>query len=508
MEQELEEGGLAGMTAALYLADAGKTVLLLEKEPALGGLAFGGERRGLRFNRGAAYWTAAYDEELEILKRLGLGDYKQLHAIPEPIDTYLWDGVLYPGIWEEESLARLPASFALFKHELLQANTAQMIPNQPIEESGQLDLDWLDAAEWIRTMPAQTALREDPRSKEIYARFLSDPKVDREEPMKDVLAFMDRFCRSALGTTTGRLSALAFANFYISEIETRYTTPAGTGGAAERLERLLRESPRVDIATGAAVTRLESRRDGVEAVYSLQGRARAARARYAVFSGQLKFAPRIVAGLAQADPEKAETIGRLEYAHFSIHLVFTRGHPYRLTYDTWLRPKDEKPEDPTDVILGRWMDPTLKAYEGYRDFKKDPPDDDGILAIYHPLDLARVGKGYTREEALALAEEGVERLRAMLAPVLKDNWGTVLDIRSVETNRWPYSIHIAAPGHFRRSSRILRRPVGRVFFANNNQGTPAFEEALFRGHCAADNILLRLDAAFKPEPWTRCPVEN
>ena len=61
-------GGLAGLSAALYLSDHGKSVLLLEKSSVLGGLAAGGTNgSGISFNRGAAYWTNAYEEEQKIL---------------------------------------------------------------------------------------------------------------------------------------------------------------------------------------------------------------------------------------------------------------------------------------------------------------------------------------------------------------------------------------------------------------------------------------------------------
>jgi hypothetical protein len=91
--------------------------------------------------------------------------------------------------------------------------------------------------------------------------------------------------------------------------------------------------------------------------------------------------------------------------------------------------------------------------------------------------------------------------------LLKANWGTQIEVRSVETSRWPYSIHIAKPGHFIVEAKVLRRPLGRIFFANNNIGTPAFEEALFRGHCAANNVLKRVDPSFAQEKWSRCPLD-
>ncbi|MEQ1878033.1 MAG: NAD(P)-binding protein [Bdellovibrionia bacterium] len=69
-------GGLAGMTATMYLTDLGKRVLLLEKEEALGGLAFGGiGADGVPFNRGGAYWTPPFEEEEKIMDRIGLSTF-------------------------------------------------------------------------------------------------------------------------------------------------------------------------------------------------------------------------------------------------------------------------------------------------------------------------------------------------------------------------------------------------------------------------------------------------
>ena len=106
-----------------------------------------------------------------------------------------------------------------------------------------------------------------------------------------------------------------------------------------------------------------------------------------------------------------------------------------------------------------------------------------------------------------IAENAVDRMIELYGPMLAKNWGTKIEVQSVQTSRWPLSVHIAAPGHFTEKAKILRRPFGRIYFANNNMGTPAFEEALFRGHCAANNILLKYNSGFKQEDWTLCPVD-
>ncbi len=502
-------GGLAGLSAAIYLSDQGKKVLLLEKEKVVGGLAAGGQLAdGIYFDRGAAYWTNSYEEEQHILEHIGLGDFQKKHAIYEPIDSYLWNGEIYLGFWENKAeLERLPASFELFKHELEKADQDQLIPNQPFEEFEHPELDQMSAAEWIRRMPERSALREDEESKRILARFNTDVKINRDAPMRDVIDFLDIYCRSALGSTTENLSAMSFANFYISEIEVRYTSPIGTGIASEEMEKLLKLRPTVTLKTEAAVSRIKSTDAGVNVFYLKKGRTHLTKADYVVFSSQLKFAPKLIEGLAKKSPEQAKLFSELEYAHYSVHIVEVKGHPFRATYDTWVRMPDYTDDDFTDVILGRWMDTKIRGYEGMRDFSQDPIDNRGILSIYHPLGTKWVGSGYTEDQAISIAEKAVDRLKDIFGPFLQKNWGTTIDVVKVETSRWPFSIHLATPGYFTSRVKIMRKPFERIHFAHSNLGTPAFEEALFRGHCAANNILKRMDPLFQQEEWTRCPLD-
>jgi hypothetical protein len=232
-----------------------------------------------------------------------------------------------------------------------------------------------------------------------------------------------------------------------------------------------------------------------------------AKAKYAVYAGQLKFAPQLIEDFKKDAPEQADLMSGLEYSHYSVHIVRTKGHPYRAAYDTWTRSADYTEKDFTDVILGRWMNPDINGYEGMRDFSKNPPDDNGVFTIYHPLPLTDVGEGYDEQQAKDIARYAVDRLLEQYNPMLAATWGSHIDVVSVVTNRWPFSVHLARPGHFIHKVKIMRRPFHHVVFGNNNLGTPAFEEALFRGHCAANNVLHRMDKAFQQEKWSRCPLD-
>ncbi|MBN8555698.1 MAG: FAD-dependent oxidoreductase [Deltaproteobacteria bacterium] len=525
-------GGLAGLSSAVYLSDEKKKVLLLEKEADFGGLAAKGMTSdGIRFDRGAAYWTAPYEEELQIFKRIGLGNFEK-HAIPEPIDSYLTiqkkskapdEHKLYRGIWDE-GLHDLPISFSIFKYELLQANKDKLIPDQPFEEFANPELDKLTAVQWINQMPAKFKFRNDAEAQELQKRFadeIKSKKISKENPMKEVVEFLHLFCRSALGSTCNNVSALVFANFYISEISTRYSSDVGTAKAAENMVEILKDEerqPYVNLLTKAAVGKIS--KDKKSAKYTVSylkdGAVHQAKAPYVVFAAQLKLAPKFIEGFnAQNKSAKVRkqvaAIQKLKYAHYSIHVATVKGHPYRDTYDTWVRASDYSENDFSDVILAYWMNPEIDAYKDFKDFKSHPKEpENSLITIYHPHPASAVknGKGFTDADAKAMAKKAVARVVELFNPFLKKNWNTEFEILSVQTNRWPYSAHIANPGHFTKSAKLMRNPFGNIFFAHNNMGTPALEEALFRGHCAAINVLHRMDPSFTRETWSKCPMEN
>jgi protoporphyrinogen oxidase len=502
-------GGLSGLSAALYLSDQGKKVLLLEKEPQFGGLAASGvmgER--YKYGRGAAYWTPAYEEEREIFNHIGLANYEKKYSIHEPIDSYLWGKKLYLGVWEEKTLLELPASFLVFKNELELADKEGMISNQPLEEAKNLKLDEFTAAQWVRKMPEQASLRTDPKSREIYKKYLSDSRVPKNDPMIDVIHFLDLYSRSTYGINTEQLSALAFANFYISELDTRYASTTGNGVAAEKLIQILQARPdRVKMILSATVTQVTNQDQQTETRYFKDNQMHVVKSKFTVFAAQLGIAQNVLPQLKDQSPEIDQAMRQLEYVHYAVHGVAVKGHPYRASFDTWVRGSDYSENDFVDVILGRWVGTDINGFHGMRDFKKNPPDDHGIMTIYHPLSKEMMKGGLDEEASVRIAKFAVNRMLQIFNPILKNRWGTSIQVQSVETNRWPYSIHVVKPGHFKTIAKILRKPFGRIYFANNNIGTPSIEEALFRGHCAANNILHQMDSSFKQESWTRCPIE-
>lgn len=535
-------GGLAGLTSAVYLSKARHRVLVLEKDSVLGGLAAWSEEKKtdaakncdavgeVIYDRGAAYFTDSNEEQQKILEEIRLGNYEKL-AIPEPIDSFYSHGTFTTDPWKKESLEKLPASFALFHYLLMSASSRNQIPNQPFENwrwyGGDMDLDTMSAKQWIERMPAELekSLKDPnrphdpslPDGPEILARFkreIANKRLDSKAPMREVIEMMDIYCRSALGGTSGYISAMAFANFYISEVTIRYTSPRGTGIAARNMAQILRERPKLaSVKVNSTVTKIISGKDHAEVFYVHGGVTHRVKAKYVVYSIPLKYALNIIENFREQAPEQARLIEEIKYSDYLVHVLRMNGHPYRETYDTWLYPDGYTDDLPTDVIIGRWTDKKMLGYEKYRDFKSNPPDQCGVLTVYQGMTQKwSEEQGINDEKKVEAAARGsadyVLKLLGKLDPKKVAVRGP-FELKKIETSLWPASVHIASPGYYTHVVPILRRPFGRVMFGNNNLGTPAFEEALFRGHCAANNIIARLnvDAKFAGESWSRCVIE-
>jgi len=218
-----------------------------------------------------------------------------------------------------------------------------------------------------------------------------------------------------------------------------------------------------------------------------------------VYASHLGYAPQIIQGFKERRPRQARYMANIEYVHYNVYIVTTKGHPFRDTYDLWLRDTKYKPYDPTDIILGRWQE--LIGYKGYRKFEKDPPGD-GILAIYHALPYAAAKTPDNDEQAIKWAKYGIKRALDMLQPLAtslnpyKDARSDI-EIKSVMINRWPYSIHWVKKGHFKRAL-IMKRAFNGIHFAHSTLGTPAYEEAIYRAYSSAMEVLMAMGKIKQP----------
>jgi hypothetical protein len=388
------------------------------------------------YNRGSAYYSKpGKGIGMKIYKEMGLTPIERT-AIAEPIDSYWHDGRLIRGVWEEESLKELPDGFRKFKEALVAEDAAGRVSEQPMEESEDLSLDKISVAEFLKPYGPE------------------------------VKAFLDSYCQSALGALSEDLNALAFCNFYLAEIETRYAWEGGTAGAAAHLvEQLNRHDPSL-LQTGAMVTKVKNDGDGVVVEYEKAGRRMRARAKAAILAVPLSVTASIMEGYPE---DRRRLIANLKYADYLVHTVFLSKDHFKASYDTWFEGGSF-----TDVIATRWQETA--------GFSKPGKPGPGLLTIYQPLaphrkmDLRDVGK---------IADMVVAAL-GELKPMVPELAGE--KSIEIESYRWPSSIHVVPPGFFTNTAPKLTPPVGRVYFAANNLGTPSFEEALYRGHRAAKEI--------------------
>ncbi len=130
------------------------------------------------------------------------------------------------------------------------------------------------------------------RAKRIYEELGLDPieKTAIPEPIDtyfwkgkpfgpELKTFLDSYSQSALGGRTEDVNAMAFANFYLAEIETRYAWPGGTAGAAVHMVAKLEAHNKTILRTGTAVTKVKNVEGGVEVTWIEGGKARRAKAK-------------------------------------------------------------------------------------------------------------------------------------------------------------------------------------------------------------------------------------
>lgn len=479
-------GGPAGLTAALYLTDRAKRVLLLEREEQLGGAALG-TLGDLSYGRGGAYITDVDKNLLKIYEHLGLGNFLKEQEIPEPIDSYWWNDTYYRGVWEPPSLTYLPASFSAFKYLLEKLSEENQIPSQPMETHSATPLmDKLSFADWVRQCPEmleKRAILGDEKAKQLLTNLQQD-NLANPNPMRPVLKLLELYGRSALGEHPENLSAAAFANFYISEVGPRYSSSLGSGFVSRAALRKLMRRPWFHFKTKSPVGKIVQKPNSVRVCFSDGNQTWRVESKYVVYAAPLRFAPRIIENLSHLAPVKTRIIEGLEYRHYQVMNVHLKGHPWHDSYGLWIRNDSTySGHEVTDLIEGRWFD-----FEGN---KLPRTDDKGVLTLYNPLPKEYLNVGLSEKVVMEIAERSAIQLEQLMNDLLLKRGQPPVQILAVEINRWPYSIHVVRPGHLSESAPILAESLERIFFATNNIGTPAVEEALYRGFTAAKEILSR-----------------
>lgn len=476
--------GPAGLTAALLLTDQKKRVLVLELASVPGGLGQGGFIAGAEFCRAGAYWSALSRFQQRVFARIGLRNYKQAAKIVPHIDSLCWKGNLYEEFWD--NLDPLPRSFKLYKHWVAYMDGNEWIGDQPIEKANEQFLDGLSAADAIRLMPRMVedwANGGDEPSASIYREFLDDERINQKaDPMEDVFVYADAYCRSALGSTTDQINAMAFFNFQSSELVPRYTGIAGVGEVTSRLLRYLgREKAHlVTLRTECPVVQLRHASDHVDIVYHdlRKNDFKIVRSPSVIWSAAVQTLPRIVHEFKQLAPKHAQVIPSLETTNYLVVNVETNQQVTRASYDFWFADGNHQNFDPTDAINGRYQEHQNVA----------PKDGVGVLTIYAPLGVSPPLN--SPAELMARAEHAVERTQVLFGPVMAKEWKTKLEPKWLIASYYPSSIQLVKPHFFSEIAPILRTAMGsRIFIGGSATGTPSLEEAMYSASEASTKVI-------------------
>jgi squalene-associated FAD-dependent desaturase len=109
-------GGLAGISAAIELAEAGLRVTLLEARPWLGGATFSFARRGLTIDNGQHAFTAGFEAYLDLLAKLGV---LEAVAVQERLELTVLGGAATQAVRRSGLPAPLHLASALAGYRLL-----------------------------------------------------------------------------------------------------------------------------------------------------------------------------------------------------------------------------------------------------------------------------------------------------------------------------------------------------------------------------------------------------
>ncbi len=521
--------GMAGLTAALTVVNEGLSVLLLEKEAKVGGLATGGTRGGNEFGSGSAYQSPLIPEQEPIYRLLGLQRYEKENAIHHPSDTLFIPGgvamkdgsikYFFLDFWEDdEVINELPVGFALTRWAHFHLNNEGKIPNQPIENA-ESEYDKMTYEEFLHTqydLLVEYVKKNNPENKKkekeregykeakaLLDRIHADIKSGKEDPVITekhkglvdpvIRYYAVNYGHSAKGGSPNVINAASGLNFFFSEMTTRYTYPHGTGEVSKRTELLIRFKPKLaTFSTNSYVESIEETNDRVLVVFVREGRRYVAESDKVIFSAPLNLAPKIIKNLNTLAPEHARIIAeyeaKLQSTDYVVIPLFIEGHPsvVKMTYDLWVGQEEFSLTKPTDFISGEWM-----KYAGYT--KKIPDEDKvSVITIYHPMGATRP---HNQEELLDLIEDDIDYMKSIYDPVLKANNEPPIKVRFAEINLWPRSIVIPRVNHF-ANAKVLAKPVGqRIHFGVGGwMGTPSHEEAQYRGWRAGKEVADALKA--------------
>ncbi len=445
--------------------------------------------------------------------------------IVDSFDAYYLKGVFYNHLWNDDTLKKLPAGFAVFKQELKNEFSNRMVGNLPLENSDhrhyKMELDQTDAVTWIQNMPDYLRTRDDADSRAVYRRFHNENFVSMaaDMNMKPVLTYMNLVCRARAGTDCRNLSALYLARLMLDSTGVRQPLPHITDHL-RRLREHLSESPYVTAKSPAHVTKITNEPGGlVKVEYTVRGTPRVAEASAIVWTSKLNVAPDEIADFAlardSATRKQIRLMRALTYAPVMRYQIILNGRPFIASYQTWWQSPQPASANtaaplPVSFFLPNFFDlPSLRnSTEVVTLVEPLPIDMDPHLNGGTELDEATVAK--LADKAVIDWTQTFQGLFYSLnSDISQGITSPAIRLQSVHASRSPASVLIVGPGHFLDDARFLRRPFGHVYFGSPDIGAPTFEEAVFRAHCAVRQALAQIRPHdFSLTTPSLCPIDR
>lgn len=438
-------GGIAGLTAAWKLQQAGRKVLVIELESEIGGNSASGRNAVSAYPWGAHYVpvpSAEMTEFCAMLEAFGLGK---------------------PGAWQEDALCHDPNERLWIRGQWQDG----LVPALGISSDDHAQIE-----RFFARMEAfkQQRGNDGKRAFAIPLDFSSrDPELtaldghtmaawlQREGfTSEELLWHIDYGCRDDYGAGIAEVSAWAGIHYFASRDSNEvFTWPEGNGWIVKQLRERLGDC----FLTGQLVTRMTP--DGrVEAIDASTQQRRAWQAQAVVCAAPRFIARRLIAELA-ASPAP-------QYSPWAVANITVR-EPVSETWDNVFRESRS---------LGYIVATHQSLY---------PAQGATVITWYRPLDHLPPAKA--REEALQSTYD--DWCEMILADLEVPHPDIRKHISHIDVWLWGHAMARPVPGAiFGAARKDMRQPLGKIHFAHSDMsGLSIIEEACHWGHAAARSIL-------------------
>jgi putrescine oxidase len=434
--------GLAGLTAASCLVEAGRDVVILEARDRVGGRLLNTEIGG-EPNELGGEWIAPYQDEMHaLLDELGI---ELFHAYREGDHTYIdADGVLHRYQGDHEPLPEASALAYNTAVGKLDALVTEIDPEAPWEHPRAAELDAVSFEQWL------AAEVDDTLARDLLRAFMAGGYMTKPAEIFSVL--------SALATVAG---AGSIANLFEPDLCLHSRVVGGSQLIPLRLAERLGDRVVLD----AAVRTLRWTDDGIE----LEAGSLALAARAAIVA-----VPPNVAGLIRFEPS-------LPAWRMRLHQAMTQGDVIKVlaVYD--------EPFWRADGLSGEGFAPYQFVREVYDN--TPPAGSPGVLCTFLAGEKAQAAERLEADERHRLVLEGLARFfgpRALDAlEVIERDWS------QEEWTRGAYAATFGIGG-LSRHGPDLTRPVGPIHWAGTDLagvGHMHMEGAIRSGKAAAHAVL-------------------